>query len=98
MILFVFYDGINIFGGVVWVKKGDYIWFFLDKSRKVGVELGVGGDKNVNVRRDWVRVGVDDLMLVRRGVIIFYVSLFCKGYEIRLLIFNVSIMIFIFLL
>ncbi|VBB76828.1 Putative protein of unknown function [Podospora comata] len=67
---FVFYDGTNIPGGVVRVKKGDHIWLFLDKSRKVGAELGVGGDKNANARRDWARVGVDDLMLVRRGVII----------------------------
>ncbi|KAK0663458.1 XAP5, circadian clock regulator-domain-containing protein [Cercophora samala] len=67
---FVFYDGTNTPGGVVRVKKGDHIWLFLDKSRKVGAELGVGGDKNANARRDWARVGVDDLMLVRGGVII----------------------------
>ncbi|KAK4171447.1 XAP5, circadian clock regulator-domain-containing protein [Triangularia setosa] len=67
---FVFYDGTNIPGGIVRVKKGDHIWLFLDKSRKVGAELGVGGDKNANARRDWARVGVDDLMLVRGGVII----------------------------
>ncbi|KAK4205041.1 XAP5, circadian clock regulator-domain-containing protein [Triangularia verruculosa] len=67
---FVFYDGTNIPGGIVRVKKGDHIWLFLDKGRKVGAELGVGGDKNANARRDWARVGVDDLMLVRGGVII----------------------------
>ncbi len=71
---FVFYDGSNIPGGTVTVKKGDFIWVFLDKSRKVGAELGVGGDKNVNARREWARVGVDDLMMVRGTVIIPHVS------------------------
>ncbi|KAM0271635.1 hypothetical protein ACHAQH_009023 [Verticillium albo-atrum] len=58
---FVFYDGTNIPGGVVRVKKGDHIWVCLDKSRKVGAELGVG--EKANARREWARVGVDDLML-----------------------------------
>ncbi|KAI9732097.1 MAG: hypothetical protein M1834_004193 [Cirrosporium novae-zelandiae] len=66
---FVFYDGTNIPGGVCKVKKGDYIWVFLDKSRKVGAELGVGSEKASN-RREWARVGVDDLMLVRGEIII----------------------------
>ncbi|OLN81062.1 Protein FAM50-like protein [Colletotrichum chlorophyti] len=65
---FVFYDGSNIPGGTVRVKKGDYIWVFLDKSRKVGAELGVG--EKANARREWARVGVDDLMLVRGTIII----------------------------
>lgn len=65
---FVFYDGTNIPGGVVRVKKGDYIWVFLDRSRKVGAELGVG--EKANSRREWARVGVDDLMLVRGSLII----------------------------
>ncbi|KAK7408539.1 hypothetical protein QQX98_009300 [Neonectria punicea] len=65
---FVFYDGTNIPGGTVRVKKGDYTWVFLDKSRKVGAELGVG--EKANARREWARVGVDDLMLVRGTVII----------------------------
>ena len=71
---FVFYDGSNTPGGTVRVKKGDFAWIFLDKSRKVGAQLGVGGDKNANVRRDWARVGVDDLMLVRGTIIIPHVS------------------------
>lgn len=71
---FVFYDGTNIPGGVARVKKGDFIWVFLDKSRKVGAELGVGGEKHANVRREWARVGVDDLMLVRGTMIIPHVS------------------------
>ncbi|KAK3688627.1 XAP5, circadian clock regulator-domain-containing protein [Podospora appendiculata] len=67
---FVFYDGTNIPGGIVRVKKGDFIWSFLDKSRKVGAELGVGSDKTANARRAWARVGVDDLMFVRGTIII----------------------------
>jgi protein FAM50 len=73
---FVFYDGTNIPGGMVRIKKGDFIWVFLDKSRKVGAELGVGGEKSATARRDWARVGVDDLMLVRGSLIIPHVSFF----------------------
>ncbi|KAI1340322.1 XAP5, circadian clock regulator-domain-containing protein [Xylariaceae sp. FL0016] len=65
---FVFYDGSNIPGGVVRVKKGDFVWVFLDKSRKVGAEMGVG--EKANAHREWARVGVDDLMMVRGNVII----------------------------
>ena len=71
---FVFYDGTNIPGGIVRVKKGDFVWLFLDKSRKVGAQLGVGADKNANARRDWARVSVDDLMLVKGTMIIPHVS------------------------
>ena len=69
---FCFYDGSNIPGGTVRVKKGDFVWVFLDKSRKVGADLGVG-DK-ANSRREWARIGVDDLMLVRHNIIIPHVS------------------------
>ncbi|MCJ1283245.1 hypothetical protein MMC26_002573 [Xylographa opegraphella] len=74
VIPFVFYDGTNIPGGVCKVKKGDHIWVFLDRSRKVGAELGVGGSSSggekASVRREWARVGVDDLMLVRGEIIV----------------------------
>ncbi|KAI4134900.1 MAG: hypothetical protein LQ347_001136 [Umbilicaria vellea] len=70
VIPFVFYDGTNIPGGMCKVKKGDYIWVFLDRSRKVGAELGVGSAGEKANRREWARVGVDDLMLVRGEVII----------------------------
>ncbi|KAL8673168.1 MAG: hypothetical protein Q9168_002397 [Polycauliona sp. 1 TL-2023] len=71
VIPFVFYDGTNIPGGACKVKKGDYIWLFLDRSRKVGAELGVGnGGEKGSSRREWARVGVDDLMLVRGEIII----------------------------
>lgn len=71
---FVFYDGTNIPGGICRVKKGDHVWLFLDKSRKVGARFGVGG--NENSKREWARVGVDDLLLVRGEIIIPHVSKF----------------------
>ncbi|KAG9963469.1 XAP5-domain-containing protein, partial [Aureobasidium melanogenum] len=63
---FVFYDGTNIPGGQCRMKKGDMVWLFLDRARKVGAEVG-GSDK---ARREWARVGVDDLMLVKGDIII----------------------------
>jgi protein FAM50 len=71
VIPFVFYDGTNVPGGRCRIEKGEQIWLFLDKARKVGAELGVGGDKS---RRDWARVSVDDLMLVRGEVILPHAS------------------------
>lgn len=77
LIPFVFYDGTNIPGGVVKVKKGDHIWLFLERCRKVGARLGVSGraggagrKSKSDSRREWARVGVDDLMCVRGEVII----------------------------
>lgn len=71
---FIFYDGANTPGGTVRMKKGDFVWVFLDKSRKVGAELGVG--EQANATRAWARVGVDDLMIVRGTVIIPHVCCF----------------------
>ena len=71
---FTFYDGTNIPGGTVRVKKGDMIWVFLDKSRKVGAELGVV-EESASAVKKWARVGVDDLMLVRGSIIIPHVRL-----------------------
>jgi protein FAM50 len=87
LIPFVFYDGTNIPGGTVKIKKGDHVWLFLDRCRKVGAELGVAGggggggggtsssgkSKN-DSRREWARASVDDLMLVRGELIIPHVS------------------------
>lgn len=70
---FVFYDGTNTPGGTVRVRKGEFVWVFLDKGRKVGAQLAVGRDKNTHARRDWARVGVDDLLLVRGTMIIPHV-------------------------
>ncbi|ODH51443.1 hypothetical protein GX48_02501 [Paracoccidioides brasiliensis] len=78
LIPFVFYDGTNIPVGTVKVKKGDPIWVFLERCRKVAAELGIGGAGGggrsgrgrKDHRREWARVGVDDLMCVRGNVII----------------------------
>ena len=81
---FIFYDGTNIPGGRVKVKKGDYVWVFLEKCRKLGAEIGasgVGPGSSVGVAkskeessRAWARVGVDDLICVRGDVIVPQVS------------------------
>lgn len=68
MLPFVFYDGSNVAGGSCRVKKGDFVWLFLERARKVGA---AGEDKS---RKDWARIGVDDLMLVRGDLIIPHVS------------------------
>ncbi|OAA67088.1 DUF890 domain containing protein [Niveomyces insectorum RCEF 264] len=67
---FVFYEGANIPGGVVRVRKGDHVWLFLDRSRKVGARLGVGEKKLSKARLHWARINVDDLLLVRGNLII----------------------------
>lgn len=84
LIPFIFYDGTNIPAGTVKVKKGDAVWLFLDRCRKVGAELGVGGssrgptkgrrEKRDN-RREWARVSVDDLILVKGDVIVPHVCI-----------------------
>ncbi|KAL4741150.1 XAP5, circadian clock regulator-domain-containing protein [Aspergillus similis] len=75
MVPFVFYDGTNIPAGTAKVKKGDQVWLLLDRCRKVGAELGVNGTSGASKgrkynRREWARVSVDDLMLVKGDVII----------------------------
>lgn len=66
---FVFYDGKkNAPGGMCRMKKGDHIWLFLERARKVGADQA---DKS---RRDWARISVDDLMLVKGDIIIPQVS------------------------
>ena len=72
VIPFVFYDGTNIPGGACKIKKGDHIWLFLDRARKLGAESGVNaaGEKRGGSRREWARIGIDDLMFVRGEVII----------------------------
>ena len=71
IIPFVFYDGAITPGGKVKVKKGDHVWLFLDKARKMGAELGVGGER---ASSNWARVSVDDLMMVRDEIILPHVS------------------------
>lgn len=67
---FVFYDGSNAPGGVCRMKKGDFIWLFLERARKVGAGLAGMGDKS---KKDWARISVDDLMLVRGELIVPHV-------------------------
>ncbi|CAK4030382.1 related to XAP-5 [Lecanosticta acicola] len=64
---FVFYDGKNATGGVCRMKKGDHVWLFLERARKLGANLAVKGDR---ARRDWARISVDDLMVVKGDIII----------------------------
>ncbi len=75
VIPFVFYDGTNIPGGHCKITKGDHIWLLLEKARKVGAERGIGGaGERASSRREWARVGIDDLLLVRGELIIPHVS------------------------
>lgn len=89
LIPFVFYDGTSIPAGSVKVKKGDHVWLFLDRCRKVGAEMGVRGGSNASqakkdTRREWARVSVDDLMLVKGDIIVPHVSLSSRMLESRL--------------
>lgn len=79
---FVFYDGSSLPGGTVKVKKGEHIWLFLERCRKVGAEIGVssegsveggGSRQRVEGKKSWARIGVDDLMLIRGDIIIPHV-------------------------
>ncbi|KAI0482040.1 XAP5-domain-containing protein [Xylariaceae sp. FL0804] len=63
---FVFYDGHNVPGGMARVKKGDHMWVFLDRARKLGANLSA----KATSRKQWARVSVDDLIMIRGNVII----------------------------
>ena len=73
---FTFFDGKITAGGTCRMKKGDFVWLFLDRARKVGAESagrdGPGGSGAG--RKDWARIGVDDLMLVRGDIVVPHVS------------------------
>ncbi|KAF2152524.1 hypothetical protein K461DRAFT_294181 [Myriangium duriaei CBS 260.36] len=61
---FVFFDGADAVGGKCRVTKGEQVWRFLERARKVGAESGGRGLKV------WGRVSVDDLMLVVDDVVL----------------------------
>jgi protein FAM50 len=75
---FVFFEAKDMAGGKVRLKKGDFVWLFLERARKVGIELGERGDGPMGFggrRREWARIGVDDLMLVVGEMMVPHVSI-----------------------
>lgn len=83
---FVFFEAKDMAGGKVRLKKGDFVWLFLERARKVGIELGERGDGPMGLggrRREWARIGVDDLMLVVGEMMVPHVSIciWCFGVE-----------------
>lgn len=72
VIPFTFFDGKSSPGGRCRMRKGDHIWLFLERARKVGADLAGKGDRS---KKDWARIGVDDLMIVRGDLIVPHVSI-----------------------
>lgn len=74
---FAFFEAKEMSGGKVRLKKGDFVWLFLERARKVGVELAEMGEGPAGLgrrRREWARIGVDDLMVVVGDMMIPHVS------------------------
>ena len=69
---FTFYHGKSLPGGMVRMKKGDHIWLFLERARKVGADMAGRGDRS---KKDWARISVDDLIVVTGDLIIPHVHL-----------------------
>lgn len=69
---FTFYHGKSLPGGMVRMKKGDHIWLFLERARKVGADMAGRGDRS---KKDWARISVDDLIVVTGDLIIPHVRL-----------------------
>lgn len=85
---FVFFEAKDMAGGKVRLKKSDFVWLFLERARKVGIELGERGDGPMGLggrRREWARIGVDDLMLVVGEMMVPHVStcIRCSGIKAR---------------
>jgi len=83
---FVFFEAKDMAGGKVRLKKGDFVWLFLERARKVGIELGERGDGPMGLggrRREWARIGVDDLMVVVGEMMIPHVSVHYFGVKVE---------------
>jgi protein FAM50 len=80
---FVFFEAKALSGGKVRLKKGDFLWLFLERARKIGIELGEVGEGPAGVggrRREWARIGVDDLMVVVGEMMVPHVSVSSSSY------------------
>jgi hypothetical protein len=85
---FVFFEAKALSGGKVRLKKGDFLWLFLERARKIGIELGEIGEGPAGVggrRREWARIGVDDLMVVVGEMMVPHVSVFL-GEDVQMVI------------
>jgi protein FAM50 len=74
---FVFFEAKDMAGGKVRLKKGDFVWLLLERARKIGIELGERGEGPMGLggrRREWARIGVDDLMVVVGEMMVPHVS------------------------
>jgi protein FAM50 len=74
---FVFFEAKDMAGGKVRLKKGDFVWLLLERARKIGIELGERGEGPMGLggrRREWARIGVDDLMIVVGEMMVPHVS------------------------
>ncbi|KAK5117306.1 hypothetical protein LTR62_005923 [Meristemomyces frigidus] len=65
---FTFFDGKSSPGGTCRMKKGDQVWLFLERARKVGADMYA--EKGDRSKKDWARISVDDLMVVRGDIIV----------------------------
>lgn len=82
---FVFFEAKEMAGGKVRLKKGDFVWLFLERARKVGIELGERGEGPAGLgarRREWARIGVDDMMVVVGDMMVPHVSVDIDGHDL----------------
>jgi protein FAM50 len=87
---FVFFEAKALSGGKVRLKKGDFLWLFLERARKIGIELGEVGEGPAGVggrRREWARIGVDDLMVVVGEMMVPHVSVF-RSEDVETIIYS----------
>ena len=81
VIPFVYFEGKNVHGGRIKLRKGDKVDELLDKARKMGAQLeddkarkqaaqSPADSALSKPQKNWARVRLDDMMLVRSGIII----------------------------